>query len=276
MPPFWFVLTSFLVLLVFFLAWRLARSRTWKQIQLRKAARLAAMGRTEEMLTYLKRNMNRRDVSDPITNALVYFYIKSGQFDPAESIILKAIEKGDSSAMAIAQLGYVAGGRKDTAGAEEYYRKALAMDESLRPTMNINIAGLLIESGDRLEEAEELLMEALELREGTARSGIHTNLALLYLKTGRPVEARVQAMTAYELLPSGSAILNASRANALALASRACAMQGEDRESSKLAAKALKLIEDLPGMERMAEELGHLASTANGDKPPPEGTAGDS
>ncbi len=269
MPPFWFILTSFLVLLVLFLSWRLVSSRTWKQLQLRKAAKLAAAGRTGEMLGFLRRNMNRKDVSDPITNALVYFYIKSGQFDEAESVISTAIEKGDDSAMALAQLGYVAGGRKDHAAAEEYYRRALSMDESLRPTMNMNIAGMLIETGQRLDEAEKLLKETLELREGTTRSGVHTNLAMLYLKKEQPVEARVQAMTAYELLPSGSAILNGSRASALALASRACAMQGEPDEAAKLASKALKLVQDIPGMERMAEELRHMVSS--GPQEGPEG-----
>lgn len=278
MPPTWFLLVSFLVLLVLFLAWRLVRSGTWKQIQLRKAAGLAASGKTDEMLAYLRRNMNRKDVSDPLTNALVYYYIKSGQFDLAESVINEAIERGDTSALALAQLGYVAGGRKDPEKAEAYYRTALSMDGSLRPTMNVNIAALLIESGERLEEAEKLLLEALELSDDASRkSGVHTNLAFLYLKMRKPVEARVQAMTAYELIPSGSVILNASRANALSLASRACAMQGEEAESASLASKALKLVRDLPGMGRMAEELERMAAGgAGGEVPPEEGSAGGS
>lgn len=260
MPPVWFTVLAFLIMLVLFLAWRLVRSRTWKQIQLRKAARLAAEGRTDQMLQYLHRNMNRRDVSDPITNALVYFYIKAGQYQEAENIITSAMEKGDGSAMALAQLGYVAGGKQDHALAEEYYRRAVSMDESLKPTMNVNIAAMLIETGQRLDEAEGLLKEALELREGSSRSGIHANLAMLYLKLKKPVEARVQAMTAFELIPAGSPILNSSRANALALASRACSMQGERDEAARLAGKALKMIQDLPGMEKLAEELRHLAS----------------
>jgi Flp pilus assembly protein TadD len=268
MPPFWFILTVFLVLVVFFLAWRMVRSRTWKHLQLRKAAKLAASGSTEQMLAYLRRNMNSRDVSDPITNALVYFHIKAGQFNEAEEIIRKAIERGDDSGMALAQMGYVAGGRGDREKAESYYRQALEIDESLKPTMNVNIAGMLIESGQRLDEAEKLLKEALDLRKGSSRSGIHANLAMLYLKRNKPVEARVQAMTAYELIPAGSMILNSSRANALALASRACRMQGEKEEAAKLASKALKLIQDLPGMDRLADELRKMA----GAEEAPEGS----
>ena len=255
MPPIWFIILGFLVLTIFFLAWRLIKSPTWKQLQLRKAAKIAAGGKTDDMIEFLKRNMNRKSVSDPLTNALVYFYIKAGLYDEAESIILGAIEKGDDSAMALAQLGYVAGGRKEHGKAEELYRKALSHDDSLKPTMNMNIAGMLIELGERLDEAEELLLEALELRDGSARSGIHINLAMLYLKKKQPVDARVQAMTAYELIPSGSIILTSSRANALALASRACSMQVEFDEASKLASKALKLIEGLPGMNMLAQEL---------------------
>jgi len=258
MPPILFTITIFLILLVFFLAWRLIKSPTWKQLRLRKAAKLAAVGKTDDMIKFLKRNMNRKNVSDPLTNALIYFYIKAGQYDEAESIILQAIEKGDDSAMALAQLGYVAGGRKDHKKAEELYREALKRDDSLKPTMNMNIAGMLIELGERLDEAEELLTEALELREGSARSGIHVNLAMLYLKKKQPVDARIQAMTAYELIPSGSIILTSTRANALALASRACSMQCEKDEASKLASKALKLVEDLPGMGRLAQELKHM------------------
>ncbi len=262
MPPFWFMIIAFLVLLVFFLAWRLVRSRTWKHLQLRKAATMAAAGQTQRMLTYLRRNMNKRDVSDPLTNALVYFHIKAGQYDEAHDIVQTAIDRGGETAVALAQLGYIAGGRGNSQGAEEYYRKALEMDPSLKPTMNMNIAGMLIESGQRLEEAEELLNEALELRDGSARSGIHANLAMLYLKQKKPVEARVQAMTAYELIPSGSELLGTSRANALALASRACIMQGEGEEAAKLAGKGLKMVQDLPGADRLADELRKLISEA--------------
>ncbi len=258
MPQIWFIILAFLVLTVFFLAWRLIKSPTWKQLQLKKAAKIAAEGKTDDMIEFLKKNMNRKNVSDPLTNALVYFYIKAGLYDEAESIILQAIEKGDDSAMALAQLGYVAGGRKDHKKAEKLYREALNRNDSLKPTMYMNIAGMLIELGERLDEAEELLIEALELREGSARSGIHVNLAMLYLKKKQPVDARVQAMTAYELIPSGNIILTSSRANALALASRACSMQGEQDEALKLASKALKLIKDLPGMDRLAQELKHM------------------
>ena len=71
MPPILFIILAFLVLIVFFLAWRLIKSPTWKQLQLRKAAKLAAAGNTDDMIGFLKRNMNSKSVSDPLTNALV-------------------------------------------------------------------------------------------------------------------------------------------------------------------------------------------------------------
>ncbi len=267
MPPVWFTIIAFLIVMVLFLVWRLIKSGTWKQIQLRKAAKLAAGGKTDDMISYLNRNMNKKRVSDPLTNALIYFHIRAGSYDEAEAVIAHAMEKGDDSGMALAQLGYVAGGRKEPDKAEEYYRKAIERDESLKPTMYINIAGMLIESGSRLDEAEDLLKQALELREGPTRSGIHVNLAMLYLKKKEPVNARVQAMTAFELIPSGSILLNTSKANALAIASRACTMQGEKNEASQLASKALKLIEGIPGTEKLVEELKHLTS----DKVPSTG-----
>jgi len=251
----WFTTAVFLVLVFGFLAWRFLGSRTWKQLQLRKAAAMAAAGRTDDMLRYLRRNINPGDLGDPVTNALVYFYMKAGRFDDAEKIILGAMKRGGETALALAQMGYVAGGRKEYAESEVYYRKAMDLDESLKPTMNVNIAGMLIETGQRLDEAEKLLFEAMELREGAGRSGIHANLAMLYMKLKRPVDARVHAMTAYELIPSGSSLLNVSRANVLALASRACAMQGDGEEASKLASKALKLVRNLPGTEELVSTL---------------------
>jgi Tfp pilus assembly protein PilF len=258
----------FLILVVLFLAWRLATSSTWKQLQLRRAAKMASSGNVEGMLRYLSRNMRRKSVSDPLTNAFIYFHIRSGNFDEAARAIEEAISLGDRSGMALAQLGYVAGGRGDRKQAEENYREAMERDPSLRGTMLVNISGMLIESGERLDEAEVMLREALELREGSARSGVHMNLALLHLKRKQPVEARVQAMTAYELIPAGGLLLNTTRANALAIASRACMMQGDRAEAASLASKALHLVEGIPGMEKMAEELRkHIPAEAAGRSP---------
>jgi len=258
---------AFLILLVLFLAWRLATSSTWKQLQLRRAARMASSGDVEGMLAYLRRNMKRKDVSDPLTNALVYFHIRSGNLDAASAVIEEAIRLGDRSGMALAQLGYVAGGRGDRALAEKRYLEAMERDPSLRGTMLMNISGMLIESGERLDEAEGMLREALDLREGTARSGIHMNLAMLYLKRRQPVEARVQAMTACELIPAGGALAATTKANALALAARACLMQGDCGEAGLLATKALRLIEDVPGMERLADELKRIIPPAGAGRP---------
>lgn len=259
MPTEIMAVLAFLILLVLFLAWRLATSSTWKQIQLRRAARMAASGDVEGMLRYLERNMKRKDVSNPLTNAFIYFHIRSGNLDAAAAAIEEAVRLGDRSGMALAQLGYVAGGRGDRKLAEEKYREAMERDPSLRGTMLVNISGMLVETGERLDEAEAMLREALELREGSARSGVHINLAMLHLKKRQPVEARVQAMTAFELIPAGGLIGNTTRANALALASRACAMQGDRDEAASLAAKALHLVEDIPGMEKLAAELRKLA-----------------
>jgi tetratricopeptide (TPR) repeat protein len=244
--------------IVTYLAVRLVRSPIWKQRQLRKASIMAARGDIEGMIEYLDRNRNRKSVSCPLSNALIYFLIRAGRFDRAEVLILEAIEKGDSSGTAIAQLGFVAGGRGESGAAEEFYRRAIERDESLKSSLNSNIAALLIESGERLDEARTLLREALDGREGIARSGIHVNLALLHMKRNEPREALVQALTGYELMP-GADFTRLSRARALAVAARACLSLGDGSESAKMAGKALKLLEGLPGTENLASELGHLA-----------------
>ncbi len=251
-----------LLVIVFYLAIRFIRSPIWKQRQLRKASIMAARGDIEGMVKYLSRNRDHSSVSCPLSNALIYFLIRAGRFDRAETLILEAIDKGDSSGTAIAQLGFVSGGRGESGAAEEFYRRAISKDESLKSSLNSNIAALLIESGERLHEAETLLREALEGREGSARSGIHVNLALLHMKRNEPREALVQALTGYELMP-GADFTRLSRAQALAVAARAYIALGDSGESSKMAGKALKLLDGLPGTEKLASELGHIVESGD-------------
>ena len=257
-----YVIILVLLMIIFFLAWRLIHSPVWKQRQLRKASMMAAKGDVEGMIRYLEKNRNRRSVSCQLTNALIYFHIRAGRYDDAEAIIVQAIEMGDSSGRAIAHLGYVSGGRGETGAAEEFYRRAIKKDESLRQTLNVNIAAMLIEKEERLDEAESLLREALDSREGSARSGVHVNLALLHMKRKDPRKALVQALTGYELMP-GADFTNLSRAQALAIAARAYRFLDDRIEAAKMAGKALKLIDGLPGTDKLSEELKHLATDTN-------------
>jgi Tfp pilus assembly protein PilF len=259
----WYKLGVIVVLLAIFLylSHRLFKSMPWKRFQLRRASIMAAGGRVEKMLRFLERNRDRSSVSDPLTNALVYFLIRAGSLDRAEDVVNEAMERGDDSGRALAQLGYIAGGRQDTESAESYYRRALEKDESLKSTLNVNLAALLIEEGERFEEAERLLEEALEMREGIGRSGVHLNLAILHMKRDEHRKALVQAQTAYELLPNSEATRR-SRAQALALASRAYVSLGEREESRKMASKAMKLLEKASADDNLVKELRHLTEGA--------------
>lgn len=245
-----------------YLSRKVFTSSAWKRYQLRRASILAAKGQIQKMIRYLERNMDRSSVSDPLTNALVFFHIRSGQLDRAEELVMDAMERGDGSGRAVAQLGYIAAGRDRREEAEQYYRRALKLDPELGSTVNVNLAAMLIEDGRDLEEAEKLLNQALELREGSSRSGVHINLALLYMKRGRPRQALVQALTGYELMPA-QRVTARSRANALAIAARAYRDQGEKEESARLASKALKTLEEVetPEDDRLYTELSHLAGS---------------
>lgn len=259
----WYKLGVIVVLLAIFLylSHRLFKSMPWKRFQLRRASIMAANGRVDKMLRFLERNRDRSSVSDPLTNALVYFLIRAKSFDRAEKIVNEAMTRGDDSGRALAQLGYIAGGREDPETAEDYYRRAIDKDESLKSTINVNLAALLIDEEERLDEAERLLEEALEMREGISRSGVHVNLAILHMKRDQPRKALVQAQTAYELMPSADATKR-SRAHALALASRAYVNLGEKEESRKMATKAMKLLEGAPADDNLVKELEHLAEGA--------------
>jgi hypothetical protein len=75
--------------------------------------------------------MDPRRVSCPLTNALVYFYIRSGDLDAAEKIVTEAMGRGDGSGGAVAQLAYIAQVREEWENAENLYRRAMELEPSL-------------------------------------------------------------------------------------------------------------------------------------------------
>jgi tetratricopeptide (TPR) repeat protein len=245
----------------------LMKTPAWKSIQLRRAAALAASGRIEDMIRLLQRNRDRKSVKDPLTNALVYFLIRAGRFAEAEDAVAEAVQKGDSSGTALGQLGLIESGRGNAAQAEQYYRKALEKEPELAGSLGVNLAGLLIEKRDEagLDEAGRLLQEALEIRTGASRSGVHINLSLLGLARSQPRDALVHAMTAYELMPPGDHS-RGSRAQALALAARASSLLGDggEGEALELARKALSLLEGLAGFEKLHDEIEEMLARLSG------------
>lgn len=236
------------------LAVLLTRTAAWKRFQLRRASMMAAADRVDDMVRFLDRNRSRRSVVDPLSNALVYFLIRAGRLDEAEKVVTEAIEKGDRSGTALGQLGFIAAGRGDHAGAEELYRRAMERDPALKPTLSVNLAGMMIERRERLDEAEALLEQALEGREGSSRSGVHLNLSMLEMARGRHREALVHALTAHGLIPAAP-VTRGVRAQALALAARAALSMGDAAECRSHADRALELVADLPGFDRLRAEL---------------------
>lgn len=229
----------------------------WKRYLLRKATIFAAKGKVGKMLSLLERNRNRKSVSDPLTNALIFFNIRSNRLEEAEKMVNEAVKLGDDSANAIAQLGFIAGARGDSGKAEQYYRTALEKDNSLKSTLNVNLAALMIERNKNLDEAETLLREVLDMRQGAARSSVHVNLAMVYLARREGRKALVQALTGYELLP-GIETTKESRAHALAIAAKANEILGEMEEAGNMASKAAKLVKGLPTEKRLREQLNSI------------------
>ena len=244
------------------------RTQTWKRIQLRRASILAATNRVDAMIRLLRRNRDRRSVLDPLTNALIYYFIRAGRLDDAEDIVAEAIQKGDSSGTALGQLGLIASGRGRMDEAEHFYRKALEKDSSLIRSLGVNLAGLLIEKRQGLDEAERLLEQALEMREGASKSGVHVNIALLGLAKGEFRDALVHAMTGYELMPAGEST-RGPRAQALALAARASGLLGEREEAVELSRKALDLLEGLQGFDKLRTEVDEMAAEYGKPAPSP-------
>lgn len=260
MPHLALVLAAAALLFCVFLATRLLKSPFWKRRQLRKASLMAARGDIKGMTGYLGANMDRGRVSCPLTNALVYFYIRSGDLDSAERIVTDAIGRGDDSGGALAQLAYIAQGRNEWDNAEKLYRKAMEIEPSLAPSLGMNIAGSLIQRNTRLDEAEELLNGALESVNGPSRSSVHLNLAMLNSLRGSHSQAKVHALTAFELMQDIE-ITRLGRAQALGLAAGASIRMKDPVEASRLSQKALKVLGDLPGAEKLRTELTEMAGT---------------
>ena len=237
-----------------FMGYRFIRSPVWKQRQLRKAARMAAAGRVQEMIDYLETNRNSKSVTCPLTNALVFYFIRSGETGKAEKIVTQAMQAGDTSGTALAQMAYIAQQQGNNETAEDYYRQAMQRDSELEGTMKVNLAGLYINMDKKLDEAEKLLEEALEMREGAGKSGVYLNLAMLHMKRKEYSRARASAVTSAELLPD-TTITRMGKAQAFGLAARCSVKLNDGAEAKRLASKALKVLVDQPGTDKLKQEL---------------------
>jgi len=102
-------------------------------------------------------------MKDPLNSAehndLGLIYEQKGMFDLAQKEYLKAAEKDGSWALPLFNLGNLSYGRGDLPAAEQYYRRALALDDTNTDVMN-NLANVLHELG-RNSEAAELISKAL-------------------------------------------------------------------------------------------------------------------
>ncbi len=249
-----FIVAGALLAVAIFLGYRLLKSPIWKQRQLQKASKMAAEGKVQDMIDYLEVNRNRKSVACPLTNALVFYFLRSGETDKAEKIVLNAVGAGDESGTAYAQLAYISQQKGQNENAEKFYKQAIEKDPKLEGTMKVNLAGLFINMDERLDEAESLLEEALEMREGAGKSGVYLNLAMLHMKRKQFSRARVSAMTSAELLPD-SPITRMGKAQAFGLAARCSVQLGDPGEAERLAKKALKTLDDQPGTEKLKLEL---------------------
>ncbi len=247
-------LAGVLLLIVIVLGYRLLKSPVWKQRQLQKAAKMASQGDVQGMIDFLEVNRDKKSVSCPLTNALVFYFIRSGETDKAEKIVVDAINVGDTSGTAQAQMAYISQQKGQNKEAEAYYRKAMELDSGLEGTMKVNLAGLFINMNERLDEAEALLEEALEQRDGAGKSGVYLNLAMLHMKRKEYSRARASAMTSAELLPD-TPITRMGKAQAFGLAARCSVKLKDKNEAARLAGKALKTLDNQPGTEKLKKEL---------------------
>ncbi|MCD4707418.1 MAG: hypothetical protein K8S62_06745 [Candidatus Sabulitectum sp.] len=249
-----FLLAGICLVIAIFLGYRLLKSPIWKQRQLQKAAKMAAEGNVQDMIDYLEVNRNKKNVACPLTNALIFYFIRSGETEKAEKIVVNAMDAGDNSGTAMAQMAFIAQQNGQNENAEKFYRQAMEKDPELEGTMKVNLAGLFINMNQRLDEAEALLEEALEQRHGAGKSGVYLNLAMLHMKRNEYSRARASAMTSAELLPD-TPITRMGKAQAFGLAARCSVKLKDSSEAKRLATKALKTLDKQPGTEKLQQEL---------------------
>lgn len=104
-------------------------------------------------------------------------YIKDEKYEEAKRHLLRAIEIQPNNAEAAYYLGLAREKTGDRAGAEESYRKALAIDPKLEAA-SLNLAALLLDDPARPDEAIAVLTKALE--RAPDQPALHQNLGYAY------------------------------------------------------------------------------------------------
>jgi Flp pilus assembly protein TadD len=104
-------------------------------------------------------------------------YIKSEKYAEAKVHLQKALEAKPNNAEAAYYLGLANEKTNDRAGAEESYKKAIAIDPKLVDAA-LNLAALYLDEPARPDEAIAVLTRALE--HAPDQAALHQNLALAY------------------------------------------------------------------------------------------------
>ena len=148
-------------------------------------------GRPQEALSYFIRHLDMVDDDQQTLVQIGKCYIDLGRLDEAERTLRQALALSDD-AIGFYNLGIVLEQGDRIQEAEKSYRRAVELNAGLASARN-NLGGLLAASG-RFEEAELHLRESIRLDPATPDA--YVSMAALQLERGRPAEAAASAQQA--------------------------------------------------------------------------------
>jgi tetratricopeptide (TPR) repeat protein len=176
------------------------------------AAFLQQSGHSREALTFFMRHLDMVEDQRQTLVQMGKCYSDLNDLDQAESTLRRALALGDD-AVGYYNLGFVMEQRGRQSDAEQFYRKALAVDPNHISAHN-NLAGLLSGKGNF---TEALIHLNTVVRLNPSRVEGYNNLGALFLQMGRPDRATPYLQQAIDLNPADA---NAHANMGAALASR--------------------------------------------------------
>lgn len=130
-----------------------------------------------------------------IYSDLAFIYRQEGNFNKAEELYLKALEKDSNNPDIYINLGILYLTGEDFKKSEEYFKKSLELDRE-NPFIYSNMAVLYEKQGDNMS-ALKYLEKALEI--DSDNPDIHYNIAILMIKENRLEEGKACLKKAREL-----------------------------------------------------------------------------
>ncbi len=221
-------------------------SRFYQDAIVHTAFILQEQGKTEAALQELQSAIGRYPSNPELLYYLGTVYEEAGRFEEAVSALKQAIEKAPDNANFMFRLGVVYDKQKNKEASIAAMRRVLALDPKHANALNY-LGYTYAEMGQNLEEAEQLIIEALKHKPNDGY--ITDSLGWVYYQKGDYRRALEYLKKAHELVPDdptimehvGDAYLKLNDpVNALKFYQRALSKKEKDKEELQKKIRQLK------------------------------------